>query len=187
MVQAHELRAGDPHPLIVVAPGRRGGQRVAALVEFVDIYPTVCELAGLPRPTHLGGESLVPLLEDPGAAGRAAAFQVYPRSTREHGRLLGHAVRTDRWRCVEWRRADGGVAARELYDMRDAWLEGANLAGAAGHEEVVAEHAALLAAQAGRTPAGRSRHPPPRAAKVSGARLQACECAPHLPSVAILR
>jgi len=134
-------------PLIVVAPGHRAGQRVAALVEFVDIYPTVCALAGLPRPAHLGGVSLVPLLEDPAAPGRPAAFQVYSRSTREHGRLLGHAVRTDRWRYVEWRRRDGGVVARELYDMGAAWIEAVNLAGAAGHEGVVAEHAALLAAR----------------------------------------
>jgi iduronate 2-sulfatase len=132
-------------PLIVVAPGRRGGQRSAAIVEFVDIYPALCDLAGIPRPAHLQGESLVPLLEEPASPTRKPAFQVYPRKVKNLGPLLGHAVRTDRWRYVEWRQNDGGVAARELYDMREDPLETVNVAADAKRADVVAEHAALLA------------------------------------------
>lgn len=134
-------------PLIVVAPGRPGGQRSAAIVEFVDIYPTLCDLAGIPRPAHLQGESLVPLLEEPASPTRRPAYQVYPRKDKNLGPLLGHAVRTDRWRYVEWRQSGGGVAARELYDMREDPLETVNVAGEADREDVVAEHAALLAAR----------------------------------------
>lgn len=132
-------------PLIVVAPSRGGGQRAAAIVEFVDIYPTLCDLAGLPRPPHLQGTSLVPLLDEPAREGRGVAFQVYPRSTPEYGPLLGHAVRTDRWRYVEWRRQGGEVVARELYDMQDDPREETNLAALPERANVVAEHAALLA------------------------------------------
>ena len=132
-------------PLIVVAPGQRGGQRSAAIVEFVDIYPTLCDLAGIPRPAHLQGESLVPLLDEPASPTRKTAFQVYPRKVKNLGPLLGHAVRTDRWRYVEWRQNGGGVAARELYDMREDPLETVNVAADANRADVVAEHAALLA------------------------------------------
>jgi len=135
-------------PLIVVSPHHPGGQRVSGLVEFVDIYPTLCDLAGVPRPPHLQGESLVPLLDDPAKDGRSAAFQVYPRSASgDDGPLLGHAVRTDRWRYVEWRRRRGGVAARELYDMHNDPLEAENLATVAEHAAIIDEHAALLAAR----------------------------------------
>ena len=134
-------------PLIVVAPGCRGGQRSAAIVEFIDIYPTLCELSRVPRPPHLEGESLVPLLDDPDRPTSKPAFQVYPRRDKNLGPLLGHAVRSDRWRYVDWRQADGGVAARELYDLRDDPHETVNVAGDATRETVVAEHAALLAAR----------------------------------------
>jgi len=132
-------------PLIVVSPGRPAGRRVADPVEFVDIYPTVCDLAELPRPAHLQGESLVPLMDGEDGHGREAAFQVYPRSTPEDGPLLGHAVRTERWRFVEWRRRNETVVGRELYDMRDDPLETENLAADPRHAAIVTDHAALLA------------------------------------------
>jgi iduronate 2-sulfatase len=134
-------------PLIVAAPGRRGGRRTAAIVEFIDIYPTLCELAGLARPPHLEGESLVPLLDDPDRPTSKPAFQVYPRRDKHLGPLLGHAVRSDHWRYVEWRRADGVVAARELYDLEGDPNETVNVADDAARGPVVAEHAALLAAR----------------------------------------
>jgi iduronate 2-sulfatase len=66
-------------PLILAAPGRQGnGRQAAGLVEFVDIYPTLCELAGLPLPGHLQGLSAVPLLDDPEKPGKPAAYTQYP-------------------------------------------------------------------------------------------------------------
>jgi iduronate 2-sulfatase len=132
-------------PLIIAAPGKKSGQRCRALTEFVDIYPTICELASVSKPAHLQGDSLVRLLDSPHAAGKSAAFQVYPRRTEETGPMLGHAVRTDRWRYVEWRKADESVAARELYDMQNDPRESANLAGRKEFTDVVEAHAKLLA------------------------------------------
>lgn len=126
-------------PLIISAPGRRRGQRSEALVEFVDVYPTLCDLAGLERPFHVQGESLVPLLDAPDRPGKAAVFQVYPRGPR-----LGHAVRTDGWRYVEWRSADGTPVARELYDMRNDPGETVNLAEQPEYAAEIARHEALL-------------------------------------------
>jgi len=134
-------------PLLIAAPGKKGGQSTRALVEFVDIYPTLCELAGLEKPKHLQGESLVPLLDTPTAAGKTAAFQVYPRGSRETGAMLGHAVRTDRWRYVEWQKADGVAAAIELYDMQGDPGETVNLATKPEHNGIVVEHAGLLKAR----------------------------------------
>ncbi|MGV3532099.1 MAG: sulfatase-like hydrolase/transferase [Chthoniobacteraceae bacterium] len=131
-------------PLLIAAPGKKSGQKTGALVEFVDIYPTLCDLAGIPQPPHLQGESLVPLLDDSSAKGRAAAFQVFPRGTRETGPMLGHAVRSDRWRYVEWQKQDGTVAARELYDMEQDAGETVNVAENTENAEVVKKHSEML-------------------------------------------
>ncbi len=132
-------------PLIIVAPGKKGAQRSRALVEFVDVYPTLCDLAGLPKPVHLQGDSLVPLLDSPSAAGKRAAFQVYPRGTNATGPMLGHAVRTDRWRYVEWRKADESVVARDLYDMQHDPDETVNLSDNEKNAHTIEDHGRLLA------------------------------------------
>ena len=99
-------------PLLFAGAGVPGGVRCGQLVEFVDIYPTLCDLAGVATPGGLEGQSLRPLMDDPTLPGDAAAFSQYPRGNRE-----GYSIRTDRWRYVEWRERDGGaVVARELYD-----------------------------------------------------------------------
>ena len=72
-----------------------------SLVELIDLYPTLCDLAGLPRPGQLDGRSLVPLLQDPGASVSEAAFSQFERR-HEGRRLMGYSMRTDRFRYVEW-------------------------------------------------------------------------------------
>jgi arylsulfatase A-like enzyme len=128
-------------PLIVSAPGRKGnGKHCDALVEYVDMFPTLCELTGVEAPDYLEGSSLVPFLDDPTKAGDKAAFSQYPR-----GGLEGYAVRTERYRYVEWRKkartGRGEVVARELYDHRTDPHESVNVADK--HPDVCAEHAAL--------------------------------------------
>lgn len=68
-------------PLMIWTPGMpqaTRGKKTDALVELVDLYPTLCDLAGLPQPDHLEGFSFVPLLQDPGRAWKRAAFSQYP-------------------------------------------------------------------------------------------------------------
>lgn len=66
-------------PLIVSAPGMKAkGRGSEALVELVDVYPTLCELAGIPRPDHLVGKSFAPLLDDPDQEWKTMALSQFP-------------------------------------------------------------------------------------------------------------
>ncbi len=117
-------------PLLLAAPGmKQTGVRTNALVEFVDIYPTLCELAGLPLPSHLEGTSFKPVLEDPKRTWKPAAFSQYPRSSSGQS-LMGYSMRTDRYRFTAWvdRRDHEKVNAIELYDHEKDPQENTNLA-----------------------------------------------------------
>ncbi len=96
-------------PLLVSAPGMSRAARTPALTEFIDVYPTLCELAELEIPEHVQGTSLVPLLRDPSAAGKPQAV----------GRFtIGDTIRTDRYRYSEYRddRGMGELTGRMIYD-----------------------------------------------------------------------
>jgi iduronate 2-sulfatase len=126
-------------PLMLALPGKTGTVS-SALVETVDLYPTLVELAGLPAAPGLDGKSFAPLLEDAAAPHRDHAIHVYPRN-----KLLGRAIRTDRHRLVEWKEigADPTTAEWELYDYETDPGETKNLASA--KPEVVKELRAILA------------------------------------------
>jgi len=111
----------DAHvPLIIATPDHEGGQRSDALVELLDIYPTLADLCGLEAPETLEGVSLRPLLENPAASVKAVALTQTPRPNYLRGKMpetMGYSVRGDRFRYTEWREfATGRVQARELYD-----------------------------------------------------------------------
>jgi arylsulfatase A-like enzyme len=93
-------------------------------VEFVDIYPSLCELAGLPLPSHLEGTSFAPLLNAPEQSWKSAAFSQYPRG----GGVMGHSMRTDRYRRTRWLNRDNSEAARELYYHQNDPREDVNIA-----------------------------------------------------------
>lgn len=117
-------------PLLIRVPGTTSGQRTQGLAEFVDIYPSLCELAGLPLPDGLEGHSFAPLVDDPDRNWKRAAFSQYPRSYQGNA-LMGYSMRTDRYRYTEWRPRQGGEAvATELYDHNRDPAETTNLAGA---------------------------------------------------------
>ena len=134
-------------PVIIRAPGvTKPGSKTDGLMETVDLYPTLCELAGLPTP-KLEGKSLVRTLKRPNASSKEAIFHVYPRSPRGKGQILGRAVRTERYRLVEWKTpgAPAESAELELYDYEIDPGETKNLA--AEQPKVVAKLRKLLAAQ----------------------------------------
>lgn len=128
-------------PLIIVAPGQtKPASRTTAMIETVDIYPTLCELAGLPIPKELDGISAAAVLKDPAQSLRDSIIHVYPRGGR-----LGRAIRNERYRLVEWKKpGDSPQSAElELYDYETDPAETQNLAGE--KPEVVAMLRAILA------------------------------------------
>ena len=139
----HNNYEGATHaPLIMAVPGMKAaGQKTNAIVEFVDIYPTLADLAGLPLPNGLEGTSVVPLLDDPNAPCSKSAISEYPKGGRQ-----GTAIRTDRYRYVEWRDKSGKLADRELYDHQTDPQENQNVAGKPENTAVVECLAAELEA-----------------------------------------
>jgi iduronate 2-sulfatase len=111
-------------PCLIAPPQcRRAGERTAAIVELIDLFPTLVELCGLPMPDGLEGLSLVPVLSDTTHAVKPAAFTQHPRPAyfdREPGgqpAAMGVSVRTAGVRYTEWRDwRDNAVLAREIYD-----------------------------------------------------------------------
>ena len=98
-------------PLFISAPGINHGSRTPALVEFIDIYPSLCELTQIPIPAHVEGSSLVPILRQPDQAGKDAAV----------GRFqTGDTIRTEHLRYSEYRdkKGAGSLTGRMLYDHR---------------------------------------------------------------------
>lgn len=122
-------------PLIIVAPGiAAAGTRCSQPVSFVDVFPTLVELAGLPAAEGLDGRSLVPLLRNPAMQWEQPALMTSGRGN--------HAVRSQRWRYIRY--ADG---TEELYDHeKDPW-EWKNLAGGTQYTDVINRHKAWLPKQ----------------------------------------
>jgi choline-sulfatase len=128
-------------PLIVSVPGMRTrGQTATGLVELIDLFPTVCDLTGVPPLPTLQGKSLRPLLDDPRAALHEAAFTQARRG--RNAEFWGRSVRTTRWRCTEWNEGRDGI---ELYDHDADPHEYTNLATFPQHAKTLAELRALLA------------------------------------------
>jgi uncharacterized sulfatase len=119
-------------PLIITAPDNTPGAAPLP-VEFVDIYPTVAELAHLPAPAGLAGRSLVPLLMQPDTPWPHAAFSQ---------NAAGTAIRTDCWAYHEW--GPAGIDGVELYDHRADPAEQHNLARDPACAAIVAELSARL-------------------------------------------
>ena len=134
--------------LLMSRPGQKAaGAKTDALVEFADIYPTLADVCGLPKPAGVEGYSFAPLLDDPKKPWKAAAFSQYPRGGKDTGPLMGYAVKTDRYRYVEWRKRGGTeVVARELYDHQADPNEDRNVAADPANKDVIDRHAKLLAA-----------------------------------------
>jgi len=115
-------------PLIIHAPGMKGnGTASTRIVEFVDIYPTLTDLAGLKNPKGLEGRSLKPLLQNPLAEwnGTAITQVLRPADNRLPKPVMGRSIRTDRWRYSDWAEGKSGV---ELYDHAADPMEFNNLA-----------------------------------------------------------
>lgn len=131
-------------PLLIAAPQAQAGAKTTALIESVDVYPTLCELAGLAVPAGLDGRSAVATLRQPTEPTKDHTIHVYPRTGPNKTPLIGRAIRTARYRLVEWKKIDAPAdsADLELYDYEADPLEKKNLA--KEKPQVVAELRKLL-------------------------------------------
>lgn len=122
-------------PLIIAAPGMKGnGTRCDAIVESLDIYPTLANLCGLTPQGRLSGRSLKSLLDNPAKKWKNIAYHQFirPYSAILDGNPthIGYSVRTEEWRCTYW--WDLGkdtIVEKELYHLNRNGLETENLAG----------------------------------------------------------
>jgi arylsulfatase A-like enzyme len=111
----HSIRV----PLILAGPGVPAGQRRDALVYLLDIFPTLCDLAGLPTPAAVEGRSFAPALADPARRVRTELYLAMENTLR--------GCRDERHKLIEYRCR--GVTATQLFDLRQDPWETHNLAG----------------------------------------------------------
>jgi arylsulfatase A-like enzyme len=114
-------------PLIVRVPGKKPG-RCDALVELVDIYPTLCDLAAVAPPAHLEGDSFAPLLDSPDLPWKKAVFSEWRR---------GRTITTERFGYTRWRDESGKAVARMLFDHVSDPAENRNIAADPSNAETV--------------------------------------------------
>ena len=149
-------------PLIIAAPGYKGGQTTKSISEHVDIFPTICNLAGVNIPTQLQGKSLVPLMKDKKASVKEYAISQYPRKLKKEevqklgytdGKIMGYALRTDKYRYILWTNnnfttkqpfTENRIYTSELYDYTKDPLETVNVANDAKYASTVKDMKAKM-------------------------------------------
>ncbi|MFT5366610.1 MAG: iduronate 2-sulfatase [Candidatus Latescibacterota bacterium] len=131
-------------PLICSDPDLPKGHVTDALVEFVDIFPSLCGLGGLDVPAHVEGDSFVPLMQNPNQPWKKAAFSQYPRGRNR----MGYSMKTDQYRYTEWvtRDDEREILARELYDHVKDPAENSNVVDEAAYASVVPDLAKMMLA-----------------------------------------
>ncbi len=122
-------------PLIISVPGLEGEKVSESLVEFVDIYPTLCELSGLTSPEHLDGDSLVPVINDTATVIKDATYSRY---------MSGDSVRSENYLYTEWTNDEGGFVSRMLYDHEADPGENRNIAELPENNAVVSRLSKML-------------------------------------------
>jgi iduronate 2-sulfatase len=122
-------------PLFIAWPGSdHAGKSTESFAELIDLFPTLAEMAGLPPPAGIDGASLVPVLRNPEALVKEAAFTQHPRPAyydrepEKVPKVMGYSVRTAVLRYTEWRDwKTGEIVGRELYEGYDEPAETSNV------------------------------------------------------------
>jgi arylsulfatase A-like enzyme len=149
-------------PLIMAGPGVTRGGVAETMAEMVDFYPTLAELAGLPKPQAASGVSLVPALNDPQTLVRDSALTQFDS---------GYSLRTAEYRFTQW--GPNGRDGMELYDRRNDPGEMNNVADDPKFADVVQKLRRRLGeriAEAGEDPPGTRLQQQPISRRVRGKR-----------------
>jgi iduronate 2-sulfatase len=137
-------------PLMIRVPGAAGrGEKCEALVELVDLYPTLCDIAEIPIPEKMEGTSLKPLLQESKTKWKSAAFSQFhrdPRISPDGGRYMGFSIVTANYHYIQWRKwnhktgvAQEKVVADELYDLDSDPDENNNIAILEKHKQLITQ------------------------------------------------
>jgi arylsulfatase A-like enzyme len=121
-------------PLVIGGPGLPRGARCDSFCYLLDLFPTICDLTGLPVPATVEGKSLAPLLKNPKAKVRDTVFFAY--------RHVQRGVRTDRWKLIRYN--VNGLQTTQLFDLQSDPLEIKNLAAEPSQASRLGEMTALL-------------------------------------------
>ena len=130
-------------PLIIAGPGIKAG-KTSSLTEFVDVFPTICDLAGISIPKNLDGKSLKPLMLNNKTKGKEYSISQYPRKLKKlemikkgytDAKMMGYSLRTDQYRYTIWMNNftskdtfnESQVYASEMYDCVKDPLEKINV------------------------------------------------------------
>lgn len=142
-------------PVIIRSPNHRNrGVQTHALTELVDLFPTICELAGIDIPEYMQGVSMVPLMENPEQEWKSAAFSQFhrrPKVSADGKRYMGYSINTSGYHYIEWYTWDhetgtrGDARGAELFDRVNDPYETVNIAGDPDYSEVVKDLSAKLA------------------------------------------
>lgn len=126
-------------PLLFSVPANKKKALVCnRTVELLDIYPTLTDLCNLPKPNHLMGLSLEPLIKNPKSKWNKPA---YSQILRVKENVMGRTVRTEKWRYTEW---GGGKKGKELYDLEKDPKEQINLSKSFEYESIMKKMKILL-------------------------------------------
>jgi iduronate 2-sulfatase len=143
-------------PMIVYSPdrGKKGG-KTFEITELVDIFPSLCELAGIDAPSYLQGKSFAPLMDDPKLSWKSAAFSQFhrrPKVTPDGKRYMGYSMMTRKYHYVEWYTWNhesglrGDFVTSELYDVDSDPDENDNVAAEVSNHDLIQKLSHQLAA-----------------------------------------
>ncbi|MBX2876312.1 MAG: sulfatase [Saprospiraceae bacterium] len=134
-------------PVIIRYPHQKNrGAQTFAMAELVDLFPSICELAGIQVPDYMQGLSLAPLLNDPTLPWKQAAFSQFhrrPRVSADGKRYMGYSMNTSEHHYIEWYTWDhqtgtkGNYVTTELYDRLNDPHETKNMATEPSHKDLI--------------------------------------------------
>jgi arylsulfatase A-like enzyme len=144
------LEQSTATPLIISAPGFIINSKTNSPTELVDVFPTLCDLAGIEIPKNMDGKSLVPILKNSKNKVKNYAMTQYHRTTKDGIKLEGYSLRTEQYRYTEWvkemfKSTDGNydtknVYASEFYDYESDPLERKNLITESNYKNEIEKH-----------------------------------------------
>lgn len=139
-------------PMIIAPPRGVAVEQTDAIVELLDLYPTIADLCGLGIPDELEGVSLKPLMDGTKSSVKAAALTQHPRPAYygDSMKAMGHSIRTDRFRYTQWRSTeDDSLVGAELYDHAIDSSESVNRADDPSYADEIPGLRAIMADLAG--------------------------------------